>query len=645
MHSESPSGGNNQYPILRFVQQHPETPLVTTSFPSVPLSDHPSRWRSAYALAVGSVLVTLWLRVRMDTTLGGHPTLIMFTIPIMLSAYAGGIGPGLLATLISCLTVNYFLIPPIHSFAVASPVVIWDETFLVIAGLVISALNEGLHRARRRAREGEELFARTFRLSPDCVAISRLSDRVLVEANDRLCALAGGRREDVIGRTTVDFIQWTDEAERTDFLRHLIDDGECLGREARLRVRDDRELYFSISSRLITFGDEPCVLSVMRDITGQKLAAVATARLAAIVDSSADAIIGKDLATMVTSWNEGAERLFGYRADEMIGQSILRLIPPERQAEEATILDSIRQNRMVRHFETVRQCKDGTLVDVSVTVSPIRDASGRIVGASKVARNITARRRAEQQIQQLNADLEKRVLARTAELEAANRELEAFSYSVSHDLRAPLRAVDGFSQAVLEDFGPQLPAAGLRQLKVIRESAQRMGNLIDDLLAFSRLSRQQLEKQPVDMTRLVRSVLEDFATECGERRIEISVGDLPACEGDPHLLRQVLINLVSNALKYSRKRAHARITIGCQTAERPPVYYVRDNGSGFDMRYAGKLFGVFQRLHRAEDYEGTGVGLAIVQRIIHRHGGRIWADSAVDSGATFFFTLEGASNP
>ncbi len=237
-----------------------------------------------------------------------------------------------------------------------------------------------------------------------------------------------------------------------------------------------------------------------------------------------------------------------------------------------------------------------------------------------------------------------KVQAANQQLEAANKELESFSYSVSHDLRAPLRAMDGFSRAVLEDYAAQLPADGQRYLQVIRTSAQRMGNLIDDLLSFSRLSRASLSKRTVDVTMLVKGVLEDLHSQREGRQIDLRIADLPRCEGDPALLKQVWVNLLSNAIKYTQKRESAVIEIGCKTDGQANTYFVRDNGTGFDMRYAHKLFGVFQRLHRAEDYDGTGVGLAIVQRIIHRHGGRVWAEAAVEQGATFYFTLDG-DNP
>ncbi|HYJ04255.1 MAG TPA: PAS domain S-box protein [Chthoniobacterales bacterium] len=461
--------------------------------------------------------------------------------------------------------------------------------------------------------------------------------------NDKFCAISKYSREELLGQ---DHRLINSGFHPAEFIRDLwttIAGGKVWHGEIMNRAKDGS--FYWVDTTIVPFlneqGKPRQYVAIRADITERKRAEEAVARLAAIVESSDDAIIGKDLQGIVTSWNAGAEKEFGYTASEMIGHSITRLIPPERRDEEIKTLDQIRCGESVGHFETVRVGKDGKALDVSVAISAIRDRSGKIVGASKVVRDMTEKRRAEEALRQLNANLEQRVVERTIQLEAANKDLESFSYSVSHDLRAPLRAISGFSRIVREDHSAALDADGVRYLGLVEKSALQMGQLIDDLLTFSRTGRQALTVQTVNTAELVSACLTDLQEMREHRHVTITVGALPDCEADASLLRQVWLNLLANALKYTRKRDQAVITIGSQREGDTDSYFVQDNGAGFEMKYADKLFGVFQRLHLSDDYEGTGVGLALVQRIVQRHGGRVWAEANLNLGATFHFTLTG----
>jgi light-regulated signal transduction histidine kinase (bacteriophytochrome) len=291
--------------------------------------------------------------------------------------------------------------------------------------------------------------------------------------------------------------------------------------------------------------------------------------------------------------------------------------------------------------ENWRLRKDGSWFWASVVTTAVRDDAGHLTGFAKIVRDVTGRRRAEELAEA------KALEEHTVQLQAANTELETFSYSISHDLRAPLRAIDGFSRILLEDYGDQFSNDAKDYLNSVRSNAQQMGRMVDSLLALARLNRQPIKKQTVDSTQLVRKCLAELRGEQDERRAQIIMVDLPPCYAEPTLIEQVWTNLLANALKYTRNCEVATIEIGSMGDDDPAgevTYFVKDNGVGFDMRYVSKLFGVFQRLHRAEDFEGTGVGLATVQRIVQRHGGRVWANAQPKQGATFFFTL-GASEP
>jgi PAS domain S-box-containing protein len=415
----------------------------------------------------------------------------------------------------------------------------------------------------------------------------------------------------------------------------------------------------------------------MDSITERQQAQAARAYLAAIVESSEDAIISKTLDGIITSWNKSAERIFRYRADEIVGSSISILIPPGRVDEELQILDRIKRGEKVEHYETVRMSKEGRLLNVSLSVSPIRDDSGKIIGTSKILRDLTERKQANEALKSLTESVGQQVQARTVELTqrvaegeqlnrgmanlmedvnaasnltdltarnlaTVNEELEAFSYSVSHDLRAPLRHIDGFADLLQRHARPMLDEKGCRYLQTISESAKQMGVLIDDLLAFSHVGRAELRMATVDLNQTVKGALADVRHDIQGRHITWTIGALPTVYGDPAMLRQVLVNLIGNAVKYTRTCEETRIEIG-YTDEFPgeTVIFVRDNGVGFDMQYVDKLFGVFQRLHSVQEFDGTGIGLANVRRIIQRHGGRTWAEGIVGEGATFYFSFAG----
>jgi PAS domain S-box-containing protein len=468
-----------------------------------------------------------------------------------------------------------------------------------------------------------ELLLKAIVDSSDDAILSKDLDGIITSWNKGAERLFGYSAQETIGRPITMLIPPDRIAEESEILTR-IRNGTRIDHFETVRRRKDGTLIdisLTISPVRDAQGQIIGVSRIARDITEARYADRARQLLSAIVGSSEDAIVSKDLNGIITSWNKGAERLFGYTFEEAVGRSVTMLMPPDRVEEEAQILARIRRGERVEHFETIRRRKDGTLLDISLTISPVKDAQGVIIGASKIARNITQRKRAE------------------AEIRRANRDLEQFAFSVSHDLQEPLRSIKIYSRLLMSRLADRLDGEELQFLEFLHNGANRMEHLITDLLAYTSSVQTEASQANTDANEVFREVVETLAGTIADSDALVSSDALPLISMETAHLFQVLQNLIANALKYRDPNRQLTVHVACQ---RQPSCYelsVADNGIGIAPQYKEIIFGLFKRLHTADHYSGTGIGLAICHRIVERYSGRIWVESELGRGSTFRFTV------
>ena len=403
-----------------------------------------------------------------------------------------------------------------------------------------------------------------------------------------------------------------------------------------------RWIFHVCQSVFDTAGNLLGIRASNRDITERKkmenALRLANAYNRSLIEAALDPLVTIGYEGRIMDVNNATEAATGYSRKELIGRDFSDYFTDPEEARRG--YQQVFKEGFVYDYQLEIRHRDGHIIPVLYNASVYRDESGKVIGVFAAARDITERKKNEEEIRELNRGLEFKVKQRTAELTVANKVLEAFSYSVAHDLRAPLRAIAGFASILSEDYRAKLDDEGKRLMGVISDNVLRMGQLINDLLALSQLSRQEMKTADIDMSELARSVCNELKNEpFRDRAIEVSVKPLPAARADYTLTRQIFINLISNAMKFTSRKDKAFIEVGGYDKGQERVYYVKDNGAGFEMQYVDKLFGVFQRLHGHDEFSGTGIGLAIVGNAVRRHGGTVWAEGEVDKGATFYFTL------
>jgi PAS domain S-box-containing protein len=511
--------------------------------------------------------------------------------------------------------------------------------------------DDGSH-GRNEARMGRSLgaseisYRRLFEAAQDGILILDADTGRINDVNPFLIELLGFSHTEMVGKTVGELSPFKDVVSNQAMLERLQQYGYVRYEDLPLETRDGRHIAVEFVSNVYQAGDKKVIQCNIRDITERKrtqdqlrASFKEIGDLKSALDEHAITAI-TDPQGKITYVNDKFCAISKYSREELLGQDHRIINSGYHSKEFIRGLWTTIAHGMVWKGEIKNRAKDGSFYWVDTTIVPFLNEQGKPRQYVAIRTDITEHKAQEEKNRQLNVELEKRVVERTAQLQAANQELEAFSYSVSHDLRAPLRHVLGFVEVLQQEAVPPLSQNSLGHLTTISQAAKQMGKLIDDLLAFSRIGQSDMRKAVVNLDQLVQEALGDFQAETKERNIVWDIHPLPAVQADRALLRLVLVNLISNAVKFTGSRAEAKIEIGCApSSDGERVIFIRDNGAGFDPRYAGKLFAVFQRLHTQEEFDGTGIGLANVQRIIHRHGGRTWAEGVVDGGATFYFSI------